>query len=305
MRLEEISHNGYRWINIKEPDQDTVNYLHDNFHFHPLDLEDVLSKVQPPKIDSYHDYLFIILQFPVYHQAKRMYQRSEIFVFLSNNYLISINSGDLNTLQTFFETCKVDFTAKEKFLGKGTALLLYELVDSLLESIFPILSQKNDFVYKVEEEIFEIPEVRDMIQEIMIQKRDAINMRRILAPQKIILQELQTKYPRFISEETKIYFDDLLDKKDRIINHIDTIIAYLDVLNEANEALITRNTNRVITILTIFTVIMLPLTLITSYYGMNIRLPLQDNPNVLPYINGGLLILATGMILFFIKKRWL
>src|SRR3989344_43194 len=114
MKLNEISYNGYRWINITEPDQEMVQYLSDNFKYHPLDMEDVLSKVQYPKIDSYSKYLFIILQFPIYESERRIYKRSELDIFLGENYLITINTGTLTPLQNFFETCRADELAKQR-----------------------------------------------------------------------------------------------------------------------------------------------------------------------------------------------
>lgn len=304
MKLEEITHDKYRWINITEPDQEMADYLRENFHFHPLDLEDVLSKIQYPKIDAYQDYLFIILQFPVYENGRRIYRRTEVDLFLSHDYLITINSGRLQALQNFFETCRLDELTREKFMGRGIPFLLYEIADALLEYLFPIINQKNDFIFQLEEEIFETPELKDMIQEIMILKRNLINIRRILAPQRAVIQDLQTKHKKFIPEELNIYFDDILDKKDKLISQVDTALAYVEVLEDANEAIITRNTSREIRLLTIFTVIMLPLTLITGYYGMNVDLPLQKDPNVLIYINSGMLLVLLMMVTFFAKKRW-
>lgn len=306
MKLQELTRNGYRWINITEPDPEMVNYLTENFHFHPLDLEDVLSKVQYPKVDAYQDYLFIILQFPIYEAEKRIYKRTELDIFFGRDYLISINSGRLQPLQNFFETCKLDELARERFMGRGTALLLYEIIDSLLDYVFPLINQKNDLIFQLEEEIFEVPELKDMIQEIMILKRNLINIRRILFPQRSVIVDLETKYKKIIPEsELNIYFDDILDKKDKIVNQLDTALAYVEVLEQANETLITRNTNRVIRLLTIFTVVMLPLTLVTSYYGMNVPLPFQQSPHALTYIHVGMLAILLMMFAFFIKKRWL
>lgn len=305
MNLQEITHKKFRWLNITEPDQEMVNFLKDNFHFHPLDLEDVLSKTQYPKVDGYQEYLFIILQFPEFETGRRIYRRVELDVFLGKDFLITINSGRLKGLQNFFETCTLDELAREKFMGQNGPFLLYEIIDALLTHVFPVLNQKNELVFRLEEEIFETPETKDMIQEIMVLKRDIINIRRILAPQRSVIVELQQKHPFFIPQEFAIYFDDLLDKKDKIINQLDTIQAYVRVLEQANEALMTRSTNKIIKILTMFSVLMLPLTLITSYYGMNLSLPFQNDPNAINYIHAAMIAVAAAMILVTVKKRWL
>src|SRR3989344_8712859 len=102
MKISEINYNDLRWINITGPDQEMVDYLRENFHFHVLDMEDVVSKVQYPKIDAYQEYLFIILQFPLYESHKRIYKRTELDIFFGKDYIITINSGELNPLQNFF-----------------------------------------------------------------------------------------------------------------------------------------------------------------------------------------------------------
>lgn len=305
MKLEEISHNGLRWINITNPDQEMVNYLRDNFHFHPLDLEDVLSKVQYPKVDAYQDYLFIVLQFPVWEEERRIYIRTELNIFFSHDYLITIQNGKLVSMSTFFETCRNDELARQKFLGRGGPLLLYEIIDSLLTNLFPIVNQKNEVIFQLEQEIFEMPELRDMIQEIMILKRNIINMRRIISPQRVVIVDLQTKHKKFVPEEANIYFDDILDKKDKLLNQLDTALAYVGVLEQANETLISRSTNKVIKTLTIISVITLPLTMLLNYYGMNVNLPFQHHPNVLPFIHGSLILMAGAMLAILVKKRWL
>ena len=305
MKFEELKHNGKRWINITEPDGEMVSFLKDNFHFHPLNLDDIVSKVGYPKVDAYQDYLFIILQFPIYESDRRIYRRDELDIFLGHDYLITINSGALTALQNFFETCKLDELAREKFMGRGVPLLLYEIMDSMHDYVFPIINQKNDLIFALEEEIYETPELKDMIQEIMILKRNIINIRRILAPQRPVILELQNKHPAFIPQELNIYFDDVLDKKDKIVNQLDTALDYVEVLEQTNEALINRSTNKVIKVLAIFSVIPLPLQMIINYYGMNVSLPYQNQPHILLYINIALIATGAIMVGILIKKRWL
>lgn len=305
MKREEITHNKLRWINIVTPNQKSLEQLQSEFDFHALDLEDVLSKYQFPKIDAYPDYLFIILQFPVYREKRQMYLRTELDIFFGKNYLITINSGKQNHLQSIFKSVRQNAKTREKFMGRGVALLLYEVVDALFTDLFPVINEKYETIFELEKEIFDTSHHKDMIQEIMILKRNIINIRRILSPQRQVLVNLESKYKKFIPEELGIYYDDVVDKIDKIVNQLDTAGAYADVLEDANENIISRSTNRVIKILTIFSVILLPLTLVTSYYGMNVPLPLQDDAKALFYINAILIALVIVMLWFFARKRWL
>ena len=305
MIKEEIIQNGHRWINITEPDEEVADFVRDEFNVHPLVLEDILSKFEFPKIDAFDKYLFVILQFPIYDQKKNMYIRTELDVLLGKDFLVTINSGKLKPLQTFFEKCQSDKQARERFMDKGVALLFYEVVDSLFDHVFPFVNQKYDVIFRLEEDIFETQEDRDVIQDIMILKRDLINIRRIIAPQRAILHDIEKKYKNFIPEKLDIYFDDIVDKVDKITNQLETADKYVDVLQDANETIITRSTNRVIKTLTVISVTMLPLAFITSYYGMNVLLPFQNNPDALNYVNGLLVVVLLLMLGVFYKKRWL
>jgi magnesium transporter len=234
MQLQELTNNGHRWINITDPDQEMAGYLESHFKFHALDIEDVLSKTTYPKIDVYPNYLFIILQFPVYEPDRHIFKQ---------DYLITINDGHMGALQAFFQKCQTDKHAFQKIMKKGIPMLLWEVLDAHMDYMFPLVNQKNDLIYELEEEIYEKPKLTDMIKEIMTLKRDMINIRRILAPLRSVFLDLGSKHPKFVPEEERAYFDDLVDKQDKILNQLETAQAYVDVLEDANESLISRNTN--------------------------------------------------------------
>ncbi len=304
MKLQELKFKDIKWINITQPDQEMVDYLESNFRFHPLDLEDVLSKTTYPKIDVYSKYLFIILQFPVYEKARHIFKRSELSIFFSKDYLITINDGALSPLTEVFEKCMKDRNLQEEFMEQGVPMLLWEVLDSHMDYVFPILSEKNDLIFDLEEEIYEKPKLTDMIKEIMTVKRDIINIRRILAPQRQVFADLAHRHALFIPAEQNAYFEDLVDKQDKISNQLETSQAYIDLLEDANESLIGRNTNNIVKTLTIFTVITQLPPIIFDYYGMNINLPFQDSSHALTWINLVTLLSVVGIIIYFRRKEW-
>jgi magnesium transporter len=304
MQSQEVLFGSFKWINITEPDQQMVSLLEKDFKFHPLNLEDVLSKTTYPKIDTYKDYLFIILQFPVYEQKREIYKRSEISVFFSADYLITINDGYLGPLQAFFKHFSSDKVFRDKFTKIGPAMLFSEILDAHMDYCFPLVSQKNDAIFELEEEIYEKPELKDMIREIMTLKRDVINIRRILAPQKQILIDLGVKHPHFVHEEQKAYFEAIVDKQDKVMNQLDTAQAYVNVLEDANESLISRNTNKIVKTLTIFTVITQLPIIIAGYYGMNVSLPFQHSAHALTWVNLFMIFGTIAVIVYFKSKHW-
>ncbi len=304
MKLQEVSHNEFRWINITEPDQEMVEYLEKNFKYHPLNLEDVLSKTTYPKIDVYPSYLFIILQFPIFEADRHIFKRSEVSIFMGPDYLITINDGGLAALQNFFNNFLSDTEARKKYTKKGVGHLLWEILDSQMDKIFPYINQKNELIFELEEEIYEKPELKDMIKDIMNLKRDIINIRRILAPQRQMFVDLGNKHTKFVPEDQRAYFDDLVDKQDKIISQLDTSQAYVEVLEDANESLISRNTNNIVKTLTIFTVITQLPPVIADYFGMNIPLPFMDSPHVLTFVNITMLSLVVAVLVYFKIRRW-
>jgi magnesium transporter len=264
----------------------------------------VLSKTTYPKIDVYPNYLFIILQFPVYEPDRHIFKRSEINIFFSQDYLITINDGHMGALQAFFQKCQTDKHAFQKIMKKGIPMLLWEVLDAHMDYMFPLVNQKNDLIYELEEEIYEKPKLTDMIKEIMTLKRDMINIRRILAPLRSVFLDLGSKHPKFVPEEERAYFDDLVDKQDKILNQLETAQAYVDVLEDANESLISRNTNNVVKTLTIFTVITQLPPIIFDYYGMNIALPFAESTHVLALVNAVTLLIVVSVIIYFRARRW-
>ncbi len=304
MKLQEIKQDNLRWINITNPDHEMVEYLEKNFEFHPLALEDVMSKTTFPKIDNYEDHLFIILQFPVYEADRQIFKRSELTAFFGKDYLITVNDGHLAALQNFFQRCHDDKASREKFFKSGIPSLLWEMLDSHMDYVFPLISQKNDLIFELEEEIYEKPKLTDMIKEIMTLKRDVINIRRILSPQRQVFMDLGNKYPKLVPEDQRAYFEGLVDKQDKILNQLETAQAYVDVLEDANESLISRNTNNIVKTLTIFTVITQLPPIIFDYYGMNINLPFQNTSHILTFVNATTLLAVVVVIIYFRVKGW-
>ncbi|RPI58666.1 MAG: magnesium/cobalt transporter CorA [Chloroflexi bacterium] len=304
MGVEVLSHRRMTWVNIEKPSPEDMAYLRERYPFHPLDLEDCLSRIERPKVDEYDEYLFIIMQFPVFDSTRRVSRPGEVDIFIGAGYLVSVHDGNLWPIAKFFDDCQADEAVRERHMGGGASLLLHDIVDRLVDYCFPILYKVDANIREIEEDIF-TEDLRGVVQEISWVRRDVISLQRIVKPQIAIVANLEHKDRPFIREELEVYFGDVLDHLykawDMLEDHRDVVEGLSDTAN----VLTSFRINDVIKILTIISVIMLPLTLVSGIYGMNIPLPLMDHPLAFLFILLLMVAMAGSMILYFKKRRWI
>lgn len=293
------------WVSINNPDNNSIAHLKKVYKFHPLDLEDCLSEMQRPKIDEYDEYLFIVLHIPVRNPKKRVIVPSELNIFVGPNFVITLHD-DNPTINEIMRACKKKKKIKEEYMQKGPGYFLYMIIDDLFESGFPALDDLSKHVSELEVEVFDMDYSKDRLKEILLLKKDIINFRRIIMPQRAIVAQLEHKNKKFLPENLDVYFDDIVDKIEKMWNSLENLQELIASLQETNESIISHNTNNVIKVLTLFSVVMLPLTFITGFYGMNIEgLPLTDGQRPLFIITGILILIAVAMISYFRYRKWL
>src|SRR5919202_1499917 len=138
-RVAELQANGLTWIHVDAPTQEEATLLAERFSWHPLDLEDVLSKRQRPKVDDYPEYLFVVLHFPFYDKAIQRLNAAELDVFLGPDYLVTIPNVELLPVTRLFWRCEEDDEFRNELFAKGSGRLLYEVLDDLFDYCLPIL----------------------------------------------------------------------------------------------------------------------------------------------------------------------
>ena len=147
--IQSIMHGKVTWYYVEKPDEQDVALLAEKFHFHPLNLDDVLSRVQRPKIDKAEDHLFIVLHFPVFHKHNRVTKPTEVDIFIGENYLVTVHkSGDLKPLAQFFKECGIDEKTCQSYMSRSSGYLLYHILDRLINYCFPILGKVMDNIDK-------------------------------------------------------------------------------------------------------------------------------------------------------------
>jgi len=306
-RVAELSADGLTWIHLDPPiDPETVNALRARFGWHPLDVEDVLSKRQRPKVDDYVEdgYLFGVLHFPAYDKAIQRLNAGELDFFLGSDYLVTISNVELLPVTRLFGRLQDDERLRDELFGKGSGRLLYEVLDDLFDYCFPILDK---IAYKLDSIEDDIEDLRseEIVTDISKAKQEIISYRKIIKPQRPALRLLERHIERFLPEELELYFDDLVDASERIWDLLDNYKEVVEALESTNESVISHRQNDVLRLLTIFSVILLPLTLISGIFGMNVLFPGEHTHTAFWIIVGLMVAVIVSMVAFFKYKRWL
>jgi magnesium transporter len=305
-RLAELEAQGLTWAHLAAPSLEETQELARRFGWHPLDVEDVMSKRQRPKVDDYADegYLFAVLHFPVWDPAIQRLNAGELDVFIGADYLVTLPTVELDPVSHLFRRCEQSEELRGSLFSKGSGRLLYEVLDDLFDYCFPILDKIGHKLDTIEDEMFE-GRAEDVVRDLSNVKQEIISYRKIIKPERATLRVLERHVQRFLPEDLELYFDDIVDAAERIWDLLDNYKEVVEALEQTNESVISHRQNDVLRILTVVSVTLLPLTLITGIFGMNVHFPGFDTAAAFWAIVGAMVGLAVGLVGFFRFKRWL
>jgi magnesium transporter len=303
-RIAELKAQGLTWVHVTAPDQEVAMELAERFGWHPLDVEDILSKRQRPKVDDYPDYLFAVLHFPWYDSSVQRLNAAELDIVLGPDYLVTMPNVPLLPVDRLFNRCAEDEEFRNELFAKGSGRLLYEVLDDLFDYCFPILDKIAHKLDKIEDDIHEVRS-EELVRDISNVKQEIISYRKIMKPQRPTLRVLERKVERFLPEDLELYFDDIVDASERIWDVLDNYKEVVEALEDTNESVIAHRHNDVLRVLTVFSVILLPLTLIASVFGMNVVYPGEGTHAAFWVIIAIMVLTIFAMLGFFRWKRWL
>jgi magnesium transporter len=301
---EIIEASGLRWVHIEEPRLAHRDWLEEHFDFHPLDFEDVYSRNQRPKLDSYDDYIFIVLHFPFFEKASGRLLSAELDLFIGPDYLVTLPDSPLPPLSAMFERLKTRQDLREQNFSKGSGYLLYKIVDTNVDASFPMLRKMGNKLDRLEDDIFE-GRSSEIVRDISNAKQEIINFRKIVRPQRSVLRDLERTKQRYLAEELEIYFDDISDAAERIWDTLENYKEVVEALESTNESVLSHRLNDSFRILTAASVILLPLTLIASVYGMNVPVPGEGTPYAFWLIVALMAVMFVALVLVFRRRGWL
>jgi magnesium transporter len=304
--VHELTASGLTWVNVVSPDVETAQGLALRFGWHPLDVEDLVSKRQRPKVDDYEDdgYLFAVLHFPVFDQAVQRLNAAEIDIFIGHDYVVTVPNRELLPVTRLFARCDDDERLREQLFARGSGRLLYEILDDLFDYCFPILDKIAHKLDVIEDEMFE-GRSYEVVRDLSNVKQEIISYRKIIKPERSTLRVLERRVESFLPEELEMYFDDIVDSAERIWDLLDNYKEVVEGLESTNESVISHRQNDVLRLLTVISVVILPLTLVTGLFGMNVVFPGEGTHEAFWVIVVVLLGVAAATLGFFRWKRWL
>jgi len=304
--VHELTASGLTWVNVVSPDVETAQELALRFGWHPLDVEDLVSKRQRPKVDDYEEdgYLFAVLHFPVFDQAVQRLNAAEIDIFIGQDYVVTVPNRELLPVTRLFARCEDDERLREQLFARGSGRLLYEILDDLFDYCFPILDKIAHKLDVIEDEMFE-GRSYEVVRDLSNVKQEIISYRKIIKPERSTLRVLERRVESFLPEELEMYFDDIVDSAERIWDLLDNYKEVVEGLESTNESVISHRQNDVLRLLTVISVTILPLTLVTGLFGMNVLFPGEGTHEAFWVIVAALLGVAAATLGFFRWKRWL
>jgi magnesium transporter len=310
-RPAELHSDGLTWIHLDSPSQEEVQRLASRFGWHPLDVEDVMSRRERPKVDVYTEageagYLFAVLHFPVYDTSVGRLNAGELDAFIGPDYLVTLPAVELAPVSSLFRRAGESAEFRRGLFARGSGRLFYDVLDDLYDYCFPILDKIAFKLRQIDEEIDEIaPRAKERVRDIHKVKQEIISYRKIVRPQRPTLRHLERQIERFLPEDLELYFDDIVDRGERIWDLLDNYKEVVEALEDTNESLINHQQNDILYILTIFIVVLTPLSFITGFFGMNVHFPGIDTVGGFLVAIGLMAASIAGMLAFFRWKRWL
>ena len=291
------------WVDLMNPSKDEgLSILRDVFHFHELAVEDALSDLQFPKVESYGPYLYLILHRIDFEAPEHCFKTHDVDFFLGPNYLVTIHTGDSRSIEQIANVCQRNALA----LGEGVAALMHRIIDSMVDNYRPEIDELSERLDTLEENVFDASGA-NLAREILDFKRDVASLRRVVQPQRDVVGRLARREFSLIEEQIAYRFRDVHDHLVRLADESMFFQDRITSLLDANLAIVSNQLNTIMKILTVISTVFMPLTFITGLYGMNVDLPHFGMGGVTMFwVLLGIMIGVVGiMLLFFHRRRWL
>jgi magnesium transporter len=303
-----LDHTGVTWLHLQgHPDVAALHALAAIFDLHQLALEDVLDRSQQPKLERYGDHFFLTLRLPDLRGPQ--VRAEQISLFLGKGFVLSFHAGEIDPFEPVRQLLR---GGSERLRQRPADYLLYTLVDLVIDHGFPVLEQLGEQVEDLELELLDHPD-HATLNRLHQLKRDLLLLRRLLWPQRELINLLLREEHPLLQDETKLYFRDCYDHSFQILDLLETYREMTADMLEVYLSSISHRLNEIMRLLTVISTIFIPLTFIAGVYGMNFGRGEPRSPWAMPeldwYFGYPLIwlvmaVLAIGMALYFRYKRW-
>ncbi len=301
-----LERDSVTWVHVQgQPTELVLRELGESFHLHSLALEDVLNTGQRPKVEPFDDQLFIVMSLPL--MADGIVDVQQICVFLNKNFLVSFYGGDFSLFQPIIKRLQ---DKGGRLRSRGPDFLLHSVLDMVIDQGFPVLESFGMQLEDVEEQILDIAG-STTLEKIHILKRELILLRRMLWPQREVINQLLRDEHELIREDTRLYLRDCYDHTIQVMDLLETYRDMTGSMLDIYLSSVSNRMNEVMRVLTVIATIFIPLTFIVGIYGMNFdrnagpwNMPELGWPYGYLLVWVGMIVLAAGMLAFFRRRGW-
>lgn len=285
------------WVDL-EAAPTALLHLQEECRLHPLAVEDAQTRHQRPKIDEYDHFYFVVFYVP---QATSRSATEEVSLFLGERFLVTVHQAPIPEIDTTVRHWHTN--AAE--LGPNIGALLYSLLDNFVDAYFPIIDRIGEEVDELQERLFERTD-RQVLQHLARLRRDLLTIRRVLAPEREVINALIRRDQPILPLLAIPYFHDIYDHVVRLTEMIDTQRDLLATAVDVYVSLTSNNLNEVMKTLTGWSIILMSIAVITGIYGMNFRMmPELESPLGYPLALVGMLVVSIGLFSYFRRRDWL
>ena len=304
--IETIQYKSIRWLDITNPSEDDYRLLLDDYHFHPLDIEDCRGTNQRPKIDEYDDYYFLILHFPYFDKGNKFIRIREVKIFWGRDFIITVGKAHW-VVRKFFDEIQEDLQEGDEETQEMMATsdqLLYHILNRLMLETNTLVQRVGAEVDLINYDIFN-KRARSIIEQISVTRRNTILLNTTFKPQLRVLHMFEGGAikgfvdPELIDMED--YWGNILDQYQKMFDSIEDFGELIEGLSQTFDSLLTNRTNDIMRVLTYFSTIMLPLTVVASLFGMNVDFPFVTSTTAFWVIIGVMVLMIVGLMFFFRK----
>ncbi len=306
MNISKIEHNKTHWINIFKIGDEELDFLSKNFPFSSENLESCKKDTQHSAIQFYSDYIFISILFPVYNRSTQTIEPTELNIFLKDKMFITVHDNQLLSILDFFSNLEVDLSLRKKYFVGNPVIILYELLNRLLDGYFPMLDHINEDIKKLENGLFSAAEYKNT-KKILKIRQNIITFRRTMQAHKNIIQKLISKGDAIFSiNSLKLHYNNLIEQLKDIWMIVESQKESIEVLNQTNESLISFELNKIMKALTVMSIVIAVPALIMNVFSVNAEgTPFINNSSGFSSLIFLILFSIVPVIWFFKRKKWM
>ncbi len=313
--IDTINFEEVKWYHVFNPTDEDFDYLMNTFDFHPLDIEDCKASNQRPKIDEYDEYYFIILHFPYFDKSNKFIRLKEVKIFWGKDYIVTIGSSHW-AVRNMFNEMKKEYKSKKLpkksktddddnmiDVTSSSDALLYHLLDRLMVETYSLILRIGTDVDNINFDIFS-KKPTEVLEHLSVTRKNLISINTSFKPQLRVFHQFESGGIKGYEEDMEDYWGNILDQYQKMFDLVEDYGELIEGLSKTFDSLQANRTNEIIKTLTFISTVMLPLTVVSSIYGMNVQLPFMSAPHVFVGICVAMLLIVTAFYIYFRRKGW-